>query len=404
MAKVYKSFQVRIDPNNRLQIPGAPGSPDADSSSQGREKKTGQGVSRPWTPESIPRPPGPSEDEGEEDEGRPPEFKELPVDRLTGDGSGSSENDLHREEEHSSEEGKESETTRRTSPASGFLAARLSASLNAVKRRESELGELETRLREWENSVQAKEIGLDGEIAKLQAEAQARRQAMEQESARIIDMAKKSAENHVASGRAEADSLKKAAQIEADSLRKTVQLELDQARSRAEKEGYSIGEERGIAAGEKAGGEEMRLEWQSLMQETEQLINELQTSRIGILKSSEEEMVKLVIAFAKRVIKAECQTRPDLLLTNIETALNKIAAVDKIVLRINLRDKSMAESHKSDFLKKLSGVTELTILEDNALAPGGVKIETGAGTVDATIETQAEELERALLKVLNRPE
>jgi flagellar biosynthesis/type III secretory pathway protein FliH len=32
------------------------------------------------------------------------------------------------------------------------------------------------------------------------------------------------------------------------------------------------------------------------------------------------------------------------------------------------------------------------------LTPGGIKIETGVGTIDATIESQSSELEKALLE------
>ncbi|MBF0500756.1 MAG: hypothetical protein HQM09_11530 [Candidatus Riflebacteria bacterium] len=401
MAKVYKSFQVRIDPTNRRQVPALPvSSPPV--------QKTDVNVSQ-TSDETLP-------DSSEES---PEEFKEIPPDRLTSaqayesssehapnesaennDGSGELLTDLEKFSRHEPVK----EAPKQHHMTTAVMAARLSASLNTVKRRESELADLEAHLKEWEKTIQAREVSLDGEIAKIQAEAREKRATIDQESARIIEMAKKSAENLAASARAESDSLKRAAQIEADSLRKTVQGEIDQARIRAEKEGFAVGEERGIARGEKSGVEEMRLEWQNLMQETEQLINELQTSRMGILKSAEEEMVKLILAFAKRVIKTECQTRPAIVLSNIETALNKISAVDKIVLRINLRDKSMAESHKNDFLKRLSGVTELTIMEDNGLAPGGVKIETGVGTIDASVETQADELERAIMRVLDRSE
>ena len=46
----------------------------------------------------------------------------------------------------------------------------------------------------------------------------------------------------------------------------------------------------------------------------EMLVKELQTSRMGILKSSEEEMLKLVVAFAKTVIKTEPLIQPEIVL------------------------------------------------------------------------------------------
>jgi flagellar biosynthesis/type III secretory pathway protein FliH len=49
-------------------------------------------------------------------------------------------------------------------------------------------------------------------------------------------------------------------------------------------------------------------------------------------------------------------------------------------------------------MSKLGSVAELKIIEDPSLTPGGIKIETGVGTIDATIESQSSELEKALLE------
>ena len=119
---------------------------------------------------------------------------------------------------------------------------------------------------------------------------------------------------------------------------------------------------------------------------------------MGILKSSEEEMLKLVVAFAKTVIKTEPLIQPEIVLKNLDAAINKISETDKIILRVNLRDKNMCEDHKNKFLSKLASISELSIVEDNSLSPGGIKIETEAGTIDATVDSQAKELEKHCLK------
>jgi flagellar assembly protein FliH len=273
------------------------------------------------------------------------------------------------------------------------VKGRLATLIDAANRRANELDDTRENLHSWEKALLEREQYTVKQEEKALAEISERRKKLEAEAHQILEMAKKSA-----------DTILKTAQVEAETMKKALQIELETVRGKAYKEGFALGEEKGISTGEKAGAEEIRLEWQGLMQEAEMLITELQTSRLGILKASEEEMVKLVLAFAKRVIKVECETRPEILLQNIDAALNKISDVDKVVLRVNLRDKSMAEARKQEFLKRLSGVTELRIVEDSSLAPGGIKIETGVGAIDATIETQVEELEKSLLKILKKAE
>lgn len=265
--------------------------------------------------------------------------------------------------------------------------SRHAAVLEAIKVKELELEALEEELKSWEASLQQKERELTTKEQEMSQAMIKRRQEIEVEGARTLQMAKEAANSIAEASRSEAEALKKAARLEVDSLRE-----------KAYQEGYSAGEDKGRSAGEAEGLHEAELDWKNLMLESEALINELQTSRMGILKASEEEMLKLIISFAKSVIKVEPVAQPEIILRNIDMALNHVSEVDKIVMRINLRDKSMCQAHKDQFMARLSSVTELRIIEDASLSPGGIKIETGVGTIDATIESQARELEKALLE------
>ena len=259
--------------------------------------------------------------------------------------------------------------------------------LEAIKIKELELEALEDELKAWEATMQQKERDLTAREAEFSQAMIKRRQEVEAESGKTLKMAKEAASSISESARAEAEAIKKSARLEVDSLRE-----------KAHQEGYQAGEDKGRSAGEAEGLHEIQLDWNNLMLESEALVNELQTSRMGILKASEEEMLKLIIAFAKTVIKVEPVAQPEIILHNIDQALNRVSEVDKIVLRINLRDKSMCQAHKDQFMARLGSVTELRIIEDSTLSPGGIKIETGVGTIDATIESQSRELEKALLE------
>ncbi len=269
--------------------------------------------------------------------------------------------------------------------------ARHAAALEAIKIRELELEALEEELRNWEEELKGKESSLTAQEQEFSQNMLKKRQEADAEAARSIKVARETAATIVDTAKAEAEAIKKAASLEVTSVRE-----------KAYKEGYAMGEEKGIATGEKQGLHEASLDWQNLMQESESLINELQTSRMGILKASEEEMLKLVIAFARTVIKVEPLSQPEIILKNIDQALNRVSEVDKIVMRINIKDKSMCQAHKDQFLARLGSVSELRIIEDPTMSPGGIKIETGVGTIDATIESQTRELERALIGKLRK--
>lgn len=319
-------------------------------------------------------------------------FKALSPEHLAGSGekivtrkSAKTKDEASPEDDHQQDE----KTFEKPAPILSLAArkARHAAVLETLKIKELEMEALEEELRNWETELQEKERALAAKEAEFSQTLIKRRQEVEAEAATTIRMAKDSAASITEASKAEAEAIKKAARIEVDSVRE-----------KAYKEGYDQGEARGLAAGEEQGAHEAMLDWQNLMKESEMLINELQTSRMGILKSSEEEMLKIVFAFARSILKVEPLAQPEIVLKNIDQALNRVSEVDKVVMRINMRDKSMCQAHKDQFLGRLASVSELRIVEDPTLAPGGIKIETGVGTIDATIESQARELEKALLE------
>ncbi|MGM0600533.1 MAG: FliH/SctL family protein [Candidatus Rifleibacteriota bacterium] len=376
MARIYKANQVKIDKDKSVFVPHH------------------QKISEP------PKKMDPAEEAFTEEV-----FRELSPVHLAGNGEKMKSDKKTKENEapeksesesKSQEESKDAEQQQESAepekPKKSELSyaakkARHSAALEAIRIKELELEALEEELREWEQQLQNKERELTGKEQEFSQTMIAKRNEAEAEARKTIEMAKENASSITEAARAEAEAIKKAAQLETESVR-----------DKAYKEGYALGEDKGIAAGEEQGLHEARLDWQNLMKESEMLINELQTSRMGLLKSSEEEMLRLVIAFAKSVIKVEPHAQPDIVLKNIDRAINKVADVDKIVMRINMRDKAMCQAHKDEFMSRLSSVTELKIIEDPTLTPGGIKIETGVGTIDATIESQANELEKALIE------
>ncbi len=265
--------------------------------------------------------------------------------------------------------------------------SRHAAVLEKLRIKELELEALEDELKEWESRLQEQEREL---LAKEQAMTQAnikKRQDVEAECNATLKMAKEAAE-----------SIKSAAKNEVEAMKKNAKLELESVREKAYKEGFESGEEKGISQGEAEGLKEIEIDWKNLMNESEMIVKELQTSRMGIINASQEEILRLVISFARAVIKVEPLVQQNIILENIQQAIYGISDVDKIIMKINLRDKAMCEAHKEKILSRLSGVTELQIIEDPSLSPGGVKIETGVSTIDATLETQARALEKALLE------
>ena len=123
---------------------------------------------------------------------------------------------------------------------------------------------------------------------------------------------------------------------------------------------------------------------------------ELGTFKRKLRADAEREVVKLSLAIARRILNRELATDPDALQGIVHAALGKLQARDIWQVRIG--------PHGSDTLNAvleragLGGTVKVKI--DPALHPGDLIIETPAGELDASVNTQLHEIERGFTERL----
>lgn len=115
-----------------------------------------------------------------------------------------------------------------------------------------------------------------------------------------------------------------------------------------------------------------------------------------MLKEVEGEVVRAAIRVAGELLAAELATREDAVVDVACTALQAAKNARDINLRTAPRDAPVLRKHKARLVSVLARAKDLEIREDKRVKPGGVLIETESGVVDAQLETQLEELTRAL--------
>ena len=119
---------------------------------------------------------------------------------------------------------------------------------------------------------------------------------------------------------------------------------------------------------------------------------------VRMLKEVEGEVVRAVMRVAADLLVAELQQREDAVVDVAATALQAAKTARDINLRACPRDAPILRKHKARLVSVLTRAKDLEIREDRRVKPGGVLIETESGVVDAQLETQLEELARALEK------
>jgi len=125
--------------------------------------------------------------------------------------------------------------------------------------------------------------------------------------------------------------------------------------------------------------------------------------RSRLLKESEEDLLKLSVMIARKIVQREIAQDPAILAAIIAAAVGGCAERDRVVVRLNPGDYAVVAANRQTFLAGIGDDAPITFTPDEGVGPGGCLVETATGTVDARIESQLDEIYRTLLEERSEP-
>lgn len=165
----------------------------------------------------------------------------------------------------------------------------------------------------------------------------------------------------------------------------------------AEIEGRIAAEaERSFAAGLARGAQEARAVTQReaeerMRRELAGLVESFAVERERYLRAVEEEVVKLALAIAARILRREAEIDPLLLTGAVRVALGQLAASTHVRLRVPAAQKELW-TEAAALLPNLPLLPEITA--DETMRAGDCIVETELGSVDIGVRAQLREIER----------
>jgi flagellar assembly protein FliH len=158
---------------------------------------------------------------------------------------------------------------------------------------------------------------------------------------------------------------------------------------------FESGRERGREEGRRAEREALApgaaVEAERLRRQTAERIENLARERDRYLLSIEQEVVRLALAVAARILRREAQMDPLLLTGAVRVALGQVTATSEFRLRVPAREADL-------WKETIALVPRLTakplVVADESMLLGECMLESKAGTVDLGIRSQLGEIER----------
>jgi flagellar assembly protein FliH len=149
--------------------------------------------------------------------------------------------------------------------------------------------------------------------------------------------------------------------------------------------------EKGFLDGDRVGRQAGELMVQTTASRYERAIAELIHAHEALQRSMETQTVELALEIARKVIQREVSTDPDLVSALALVALKRVQSHHAITLRVSRYD--FARIH--DAVTAVNGA--VSIVEDSSLERGDFMMDTGSTHLDARLQTQVENLGRAML-------
>ncbi|MDR1728753.1 MAG: hypothetical protein LBT74_12665 [Acidobacteriota bacterium] len=154
--------------------------------------------------------------------------------------------------------------------------------------------------------------------------------------------------------------------------------------------------DRGVAEGRKGAEDAARRQMEEMSGRYADTLAELAELKKALRAQVEEEVVRLAVAVAKKIVQREVGIDPTIIQALVRVALDRASGKSSVTVRLNPEDyKYMLAKH--DELAQVEG-REITFAPDGGITRGGCLVQTESGDIDARIEEEFREVEEAFFK------
>lgn len=189
------------------------------------------------------------------------------------------------------------------------------------------------------------------------------------------------------------EARKDAARILAEANAKAEKV-LAEAAEKGYQKGFARGQNDGYADGQQQAtgqaGQDFSAELAELVRKA---TREMAAARAGVPR----QMLAFALELAEKIVGRVAATNVQAARTNLAKVLELAGGYDQVTLLVNPMQLTQLRSHCRQIVEAFAFRGEVNLVADEGVKPGGVKLVSGQGQIDATIATQLGTVVDALL-------
>jgi flagellar assembly protein FliH len=174
-----------------------------------------------------------------------------------------------------------------------------------------------------------------------------------------------------------------------------LKLEIERIRQESERrirEGIESGRAEGNSAARQALSERLETE----LARAARVLEQVTQSGAKLRRQAEEDLVRLAVAIARRVLRRELTVDSEAMLGLVKAAFARIDQREVFQARTD----PASEPAVQRIIQSAEVGRRVKLVADPALPPGSLILETSRGQLDASIETQLDEIQRGFIDLV----
>ena len=167
----------------------------------------------------------------------------------------------------------------------------------------------------------------------------------------------------------------------------------EEIEKKAYEEGFQKGEADGLASG-KSKIEEM-------VNRLHSIINDVETLWPNLISANEEKLISLILKVSEKIVLGHVALDNEMVRKSVLEAFQILPEPETVSIFINNEDYEYIENIKDDIFQDAKNLKQISIISDSSVSPGGCRIESEKGDVDATIETRLRAIQESIIAAAN---
>lgn len=171
-----------------------------------------------------------------------------------------------------------------------------------------------------------------------------------------------------------------------DAINSQVLERFKEVEEKAYKEGYDLG----LVEGTEKAFSDTKAELLEKQSALEELLRQVENQKSRILVDNEEVLIRLVYLTANKMALRDLEENREAVLEILKSVMGEIQADERVVVQISKQDLDFITHIQEKSGQKIESLERVKFVVNENIKPGGCKIETEFGSVDATVDERLE--------------